>query len=162
MVDAQLFSSETVEWYTPKYILDLAVEVMGSITLDPCSNHLRSTPAEHHFTKEDDGLSKEWFGNVFMNPPYGRDIKKWTEYLTQQNKNIDQHFTLLPARTDTKWFQSLEFDSACFLKGRIKFIDSYGNALNSAPFPSVITYYGNNIDLFNEVMKNYGLIAQFI
>ena len=29
-----------------------------------------------HFTIEDDGLSKDWSNDVvFMNPPYGREIK---------------------------------------------------------------------------------------
>jgi hypothetical protein len=42
---------------------------------------------------------------------------------------------LLPARTDTKWFHNYCIGHEIeFLKGRLKF----GNATNSAPFPSMI------------------------
>lgn len=49
---------------------------------------------------------------------------------------------LIPARTDTVAFHEYIYHQAeiRFLKGRIKF----GDAKNSAPFPSMIVIFGEN------------------
>jgi len=49
---------------------------------------------------------------------------------------------LLPARTDTKWFHDycLKANEIRFIKGRLKF----GDAKNSAPFPSMIVVFHRN------------------
>ena len=46
---------------------------------------------------------------------------------------------LLPVRTDTKWFHNYIYGKAeiRFIKGRLKF----GDAKNSAPFPSMIVIF---------------------
>lgn len=46
---------------------------------------------------------------------------------------------LLPVRTDTKWFHEyvMKSNKITFIKGRLKF----GNAKNSAPFPSMIVEF---------------------
>jgi len=48
---------------------------------------------------------------------------------------------LLPARTDTRWWHehALKATEIRFLRGRLKF----GEAKNSAPFPSVLLIYRN-------------------
>lgn len=40
-----------------------------------------NVPAVTHYIRADDGLSKDWQGRVFMNPPYGREIRRWTSKL---------------------------------------------------------------------------------
>lgn len=47
---------------------------------------------------------------------------------------------LLPARTDTQWFHDYIYGKAevRFIRGRLKF----GEARNSAPFPSMIVIFG--------------------
>lgn len=76
-----------------------------------------------------------------MNPPYGREIGKWVEKaLEESRKEAECVVCLLPARTDTKWFHDfcLPFaKSITFLKGRLKF----GEATNSAPFPSMVVIF---------------------
>lgn len=46
---------------------------------------------------------------------------------------------LLPARTDTRWFHEFIYGKAeiRFVRGRLKF----GNATNSAPFPSMVVVW---------------------
>ena len=69
MINKGLMSSNTDEWATPqKFYNELNKEF--NFTLDPCcteENHKCST----YYTKEDNGLQKEWGGHtVYMNPPY--------------------------------------------------------------------------------------------
>jgi hypothetical protein len=131
---------------------------MGHIDLDPCSNSHESpnVPAKYYYTKEMDGLSLDWFGNVYMNPPYGREIIVWVDYLVDQLRkgNIKQAIALLPARTDTKWFQRLSDYPVCFVNGRLKF----GDATNSAPFPSAIFALGISSNKFAQHFEHIGRI----
>lgn len=79
---APLMSSESYEWYTPQVIIERVIKVLEKIDLDPCSNEGEpNIPATRHFTIKDDGLSKEWYGRVYMNPPYGNKIKAWIKKL---------------------------------------------------------------------------------
>ena len=57
------------EWLTPPEL----IRALGEFDLDPCAPINRPWPtAGGHFTREDDGLTKEWFGRVWLNPPYCR------------------------------------------------------------------------------------------
>jgi hypothetical protein len=46
------------------------------IDLDPasCEEAQRTVQASEYFTADDDGLGREWFGNIFLNPPYSREL----------------------------------------------------------------------------------------
>ena len=112
--------NESKEWYTPRRIFD----ALGTqFDLDPCSpGHeiVPWIPAQFHHTIKDNGLCSKWFGNVFMNPPYGSDTPKWMERLVGHGSGI----ALVFARTDTKWFHAYapKADAICFISGRIGFI----------------------------------------
>ncbi len=76
------FSSKTPEWETPQNLFDELNEKYY-FTLDPCATK-RNAKCKKFYTKEDDGLSKDWNGEViFMNPPYGREIGKWIKKISQ-------------------------------------------------------------------------------
>lgn len=68
-------SSKSVEHYSPPFIVEAARSVLGRIDLDPASCELanQTVRAERIFTREDDGLARQWFGRVFLNPPGGKD-----------------------------------------------------------------------------------------
>ena len=55
-----MMSSLTPEWATPKKVFDILNEEFH-FTLDPCCTH-DNAKCERHFTKEDDGLSKDLGG----------------------------------------------------------------------------------------------------
>lgn len=133
------FSSKSNEWTTPQHLFD-ELNQEFNFTLDPCATE-ENAKCSKHFTIEDDGLSKDWSNDVvFMNPPYGREIKKWIKKAYEESLNGATVVCLIPARTDTMYWHDFIFDKADdirFLKGRLKF----GNGKNSAPFPSAIVVY---------------------
>jgi hypothetical protein len=153
-------SSESPEWYTPTYIVDLVSQLFEVISTDPCSNSHESpnVPAETLYTKADDGLSHPWYGNVYMNPPYGDEIGPWIDRMVELYRagDIDQAIALLPARIDTLWFQPLYAYPMCNVRGRVKF----QNAENSAPFPSIIVYLGADEQGFIDTFKHLGPIMK--
>jgi hypothetical protein len=154
------FSSRSEEWYTPSEVIDRVIATLGTIDLDPCSNSRSRpvVPARNHFTKRDDGLSRQWFGRVFMNPPYGRDVKRWVAHLCAEHKcgRVTAAIALLHARTDTAWFSLFRDYTLCFVRGRLKFAGQ--GAGNSAPFPSVLAYLGPQPAAFASAFADIGTI----
>ena len=134
-----MFSSEKDDWETPQDLFD-ELDDEFHFTLDAASSDLNAK-CEKHYTVEDDGLSQSWAGNnVFLNPPYGRNMKDWMRkaYEESQAENTTV-VVLVPARTDTAWFHDYVYEKAelRFLRGRLKF----GGCENSAPFPSLVVVY---------------------
>lgn len=152
------FSSESAEHYTPAHIVAAVDLCLGGIDLDPCSNS-HTDPAvlaAQVFTAEDDGLSQKWSGTVYMNPPYGGEIKAWVGKLTHEYEDgdVSAAIALVPARPDTAWFLALANYPVCFVTGRLTFI---GND-SPAPFPSALVYLGRNPERFHEVFEKVGVI----
>jgi site-specific DNA-methyltransferase (adenine-specific) len=133
-----MFSSKTDLWATPQSFYD-ELNAEFNFTLDPCSNGLNAK-CPLFFTKEDDGLTQDWAPHtVFMNPPYGREISEWMRKAYEESRKGATVVCLVPARTDTRWFHDYVYGKGeiRFVKGRLKF----GDAENSAPFPSMVVIY---------------------
>ena len=137
-----MFSSKTDMWSTPQEFYDKLNDEFN-FTLDPCATE-DNAKCDNFFTVDDDGLKQDWSGNiVFCNPPYGRAIKDWVKKSYEESlKNNTTVVMLIPSRTDTIYFHEFIYGKAeiRFIKGRLKF----GDAKNSAPFPSIVVIYRNN------------------
>ena len=126
-----------IEWYTPDYILEKVYRVFGKpIGCDPCAARYlpsRIDARTKYIYPESDGLSLPWHSCTFVNPPYGRDISKWTAKAVSEYKRGVRIILLVPAKTDTKWFKDLirNSNAACFIEGRVKFIGPDGNVSGS-------------------------------
>ena len=137
-------STGETEWYTPAWLLDLVVGVIGPIDTDPCSpgRGKSSVQARLHLTASDDGLGHAWPGTVWLNPPYGRTLALWLEKARHEVDlgNSRCVVALVPARTDTSWWHSHVSGVAdiLLLRGRI----SFGDGTTAAPFPSAVLGYG--------------------
>ena len=134
------FSSNTDDWPTPaEYYARLSK--LFNFTLDPCSS-ASNHKCPDYFDTAADGLSQSWqtVGAVFMNPPYGREIGKWVKKAYEESRKGTPVVCLLPARTDTAWWNDYCTKGLIkFVRGRIKF----GEATNSAPFPSAIVIFAS-------------------
>ena len=133
-----MWSSKTDDWATPQHLFD-QLDRQFHFTLDPCASP-ENAKCKLFFTEKENGLAQSWVGHtVFMNPPYGREIKDWVKkaWLSGVKENTTV-VCLLPARTDTKWFHKYCIQGEVwFLKGRLKF----GGSENSAPFPSMVVIF---------------------
>ena len=133
-ITSGLMSSLTDNWATPIEVFNELNKEFG-FTLDVCAskdNH----KCDRYFTVEDDGLKQVWDGVNWMNPPYGDVIPKWVKKAYETAKAGYTVVGLVPARTDTAWFQDycMPAHEIRFIRGRLKF----GGAKTSAPFPSAI------------------------
>jgi phage N-6-adenine-methyltransferase len=157
------FSGET-EWFTPAEYLDLAREVLGEIDLDPasCYQAQQTVKAKAYFTKADDGLSKEWHGAIWLNPPYAQPhIAQFMQKMVAEYKGgrVAQAIMLTHNSSDTTWFQlGAEHCSAiCFTRGRINFVDKNGNT--GSPSQGQTFFYFGNLPLqFKAVFETVGFV----
>ena len=154
------------EWYTPKKYIESARLVMGSIDLDPASNDKAQevVRAKEYFTINDDGLSKQWNGNIWMNPPYSaKEIKLFIAKLFDIKTSFNSAIVLTNNSADTSWFNSLanRSDAMCFTTGRISFYNSDGES--SAPTNGqTFFYFGDHSWDFMSEFKQYGLIMKVV
>ena len=121
------FSSQRLDWQTPKAVYK-ALDAEFHFDFDPC-------PHNPTFN----GLIVEWGSCNFVNPPYGREIVKWIEKGFKEWKRGKTVVFLVASRTDTRWWHDwcMKANEIRFIKGRLKF----GNAINSAPFPSCVVIF---------------------
>lgn len=144
------------EWLTPPEI----IHACGNFDLDPSAPINRPWEmAKNHYTKEDNGLSKQWNGRVWLNPPYGAQTDLWLNKLSQHGDGI----ALIFARTETEMFFNQVWNKAhslLFIKGRIHFYDVYGNkAKQNSGAPSVLIAYGGQN---SNILSNSGIKGKFI
>jgi site-specific DNA-methyltransferase (adenine-specific) len=131
------FSSKSAQWSTPQWLYDLLDAEFG-FTLDVCAES-ENAKCARFYSPADDGLKQSWSGVLWMNPPYGRKISRWVEKAYGASLAGATVVCLIPARTDTVYWHRVvtKAHEFRFLKGRLKF----GNAGNSAPFPSAILIF---------------------
>lgn len=139
-MNSVLFSSKGEVWETPQDFFD-RLNAEFHFTLDPCALP-SNAKCQKFYTPEDDGLSKDWGGEItFCNPPYGRKIYDWVRKCSEESKKPGTRVVMLiPARTDTKYFHEFIYNKATdirFVRGRLKF----GGSKNSAPFPSMVVVF---------------------
>lgn len=146
------FSSKTGKWDTPADLIRDLKKVFR-FDLDVCAD--RPNVCGKYYTEQDDGLSMSWAGLCWMNPPYGREIGAWmSKAAAEAYRNKATVVCLVPARTDTRWWQD-NIDAASFvtfIKGRLKF----GDAKNSAPFPSAFVVFGHLTRTQKTKLNSYG------
>lgn len=154
------FNSGNNEWYTPAEIIEAARKCMGYIDLDPASNEIANkvVNAKHYYTAKDNGLEKDWFGNVWLNPPYASDlIGKFADKLVNESAMIEQAIVLVNNATETEWFNKIISVSSalCFPRSRVKFYMPDGRT--GAPLQGqAILYIGDNTNKFLEAFKHIG------
>lgn len=143
-------------WLTPPEIFT----PLGEFDLDPCGAPGHEI-AKSTFLLErgEDGLLNDWWGRVWLNPPYGKAQRPFMERLVAHGTGT----ALIFARTETKDFHDLvwrEATALLFLKGRVSFLDANGvRAKANAGAPSVLVAYGAGDA---EALRRSGIAGQYV
>lgn len=139
MITKGMLTSNRDNWETPQKLFD-ELNKEFNFTIDAAAD-AENHKCERYYTRKENGLEKSWKGErVFLNPPYGRELPKWVKKAADEAKDKSTIIVMLiPARTDTQWFHDYIYKKAeiRFIKGRLKF----GDAKNSAPFPSMVVIF---------------------
>lgn len=176
-------SSKSNEHYTPRAIVEAARDVMRVIHLDPATTaevNANVVRAHSWHTKDDDGLSKVWQGNVFLNPPGGlvkhpSGIKSsaalwWQKLVVSYNARYVQQaifvgFTLEIIRTTQHPAIPagiIEFP-CCFPRDRVAFFGEDLEPQTSPSHANVIAYLPDrddpwSVQRFAEVFSKFGTV----
>jgi hypothetical protein len=166
------FMSESVEWYTPAKYIEAARSALGSIDLDPASNARanQTVGAKEYFTAEQDGLELDWFGRVFVNPPYGKSEehgslagafcnKAMAEY---ESGNVSACIILVNSLHSQNWQAPLYEYPVCFVDHRIQFVSGEGEENKNPTFQNLFVYLGNQPERFAEVFSPIGYVMRKI
>jgi phage N-6-adenine-methyltransferase len=153
------------EWYTPPKFIEAARLTMGGIDLDPASCALanKTVKAKTFYDKAANGLEKKWSGKVWMNPPYSHpEIGEFSEKIASEfdSGNVEEACVLVNNATDTAWFQSMmeRAAGACFIKGRVKYLDKTGIPANTPLQGQAILYFGKRVSRFAKHFRQFGFI----
>ena len=151
---------------TPPEIWRPVSRAVGGFDVDPASG-AESTPiASTRYTKEDDGLSKAWHGNVFLNPPWssngdGSAKHRWLKKSRNEanRDTVDAVVVLLPCDTSAHWFHDhvLAAEVVCLVgPGRIPF---EGEDRNPS-FELVVAAFGDVGDDLVDALDQLGAVVK--
>ena len=151
------------EYFTPLEIVESARRVMGSIDLDPASNDVANEriKATKIFTLRDNGLNQKWFGNVWLNHPFGKATNRaWIEKISNEydRGNFVACINICFASTSESWFQHLLTMPQCFFKKRTNYFLPDGTIKMGVTKGSVVTYWGDDVDKFAKEFSKYGVV----
>jgi phage N-6-adenine-methyltransferase len=143
-------------WLTPPEI----IKALGEFDLDPCCPPVMPWPtAAKYYSKVDDGLSQEWEGRVWLNPPYSKEAVKWLRKLADHGQGT----ALVFARTETAWFFETVWrkaTSVLFLEGRLYFhLPDGSKADGNAGAPSCLVAYG---EVDDELLISSGIRGHYV
>ena len=155
------------EWYTPQPFIEAARLVMGAIDLDPASSDVANTvvDAAAYFTAQDDGLSQDWYGRVWMNPPYAQPlVSQFCAKLRDEYDagNVTDAIMLVNNATETAWFQRIigAASAVCFPLARVKF---WAPDRVAAPLQGqAVVYLGDNPAAFIREFAAFGWCARVV
>lgn len=158
--------SNSNEWYTPAEYIERVHVMLDGVDLDPASNAIanETIKATCYFDQAADGLSRRWFGRVFLNPPYGRVNGRsgagvWVDKLLEEYRcgNVREAVLLVNSSTGDQWFQPLFKFAICFVNHRIRFYQADGDKVQPTK-SNVFVYLGDQTERFGTIFGPMGKV----
>lgn len=149
------------DFYTHPDFIEAARLTLGEITLDPasCSEANQVVRAERFYSFHENGLVQDWYGCVWLNPPYGN----WGEWAPKtldewRSGRIEAMCLLSTTRVITaQSFHVLvrEADALFVANGRYRF---WGPKAKEPDEGHVIFYFGDEPERFIEAFSPLGTV----
>lgn len=165
------------EWLTPAEYWQPLADALGGFDLDAATQHEYRQIADHHYTPAEDGLEQPWFGDVWINPPYGRDENpEWAKKIAGEADRpaVDTITALVPVSPGTMWWHDhyrgadyyclvgddqesprIEFDVPEIIEERDDLETD-----NNATFASMIVCYGEFPPAYGEALREIGFVLE--
>jgi len=158
MSDAEWWQTETNDSVAthPRLWRPLS-RAVGGFDLDVAAGCEPTPIADDRFTPDDDGLSQQWHGDIFMNPEFS-EKGAWFRKLVAEYRagRIDRAVAVCNTGTDADWFQEYAStaDLLCFLNGRGWYLQD--GRENFATFVAV----WNPNDALRDVLHGLGAVVE--
>ena len=156
---------ESEERYTPLDIVKDIRFTLGEIVLDPASSKKANEVVEAQtiFTREDDGLTKDWIGSVFLSPPknlQGEFVEKCCSSFV--SGSVKQYLILCDALTQTDWFHRAFniSNGVCFFQGPIDFLHDDGKEFPQEHGQAVF-YAGREGERLDQAFAKHGFVIRW-
>lgn len=140
-VFSRRFESARQDWETPLEIFS-PLHAEFNFTLDAAASDANKK-VDRFFDAATDGLLQDWgTETVWLNPPYGdgaAKVSEWARKAYQASRRGATVVMLIPARTNTTWFQDicLRHAEVRFIRGRPRF----GDAEHGLPLPLCVVVF---------------------
>ena len=145
------------EYGTPRSFVRPIGEALGGFDLDPASGAESAPHASTRYTEADDGLTSEWFGTVWLNPPFSEKAR-WARKARAEvaDGNVETAVVLLPVDTSTSLFHDLapDADLLWFKNGRMVFDGGDRNP----SFGVLLVVFGRVTEELCEVLDRKGTV----
>lgn len=125
-------------WFTPRRF----IAILGPFDLDPCTVSFRPFDTAHRHIERDKGgcgLSFIWSGDVWLNPPYGRELMPFIDKFIAHRQGV----MLIFARMGSEGVQKLlsAGANAYCLRQRVHFIHKDGVKKTNAGTDSMLVFF---------------------
>lgn len=127
------------DYYTPAWVF----ERMGiEFDLDVCSppGGIPWIPAKRYYTQSDDGLTSEWSGRVWMNPPFS-GTRPWVERFVEHGDGVCLVQTSKGKYTHHLW---READAVWLCDVDVKFVVPSKNCREDVYMPLMVCAFGDD------------------
>jgi hypothetical protein len=172
-------ASASCHYYTPAVVRAWVWDFLQSMPgLDPATAEHNPMRALKYFTESHDGLAQDWEATLatlinrtlWLNPPYGAELKLWLPRWVAAAKASGQHALLLvPHRAETRWYQDAvrpHLNGELQWRGRLTFEDIHGEPIRSATtgrteparWASLIGYIGPDRQRFKRCGERVGAV----
>lgn len=137
------------DWMTPPEVFDPVCEAL-QLDFDASAGSPEESRLPMFIDPDTDALDCSWkhFGQrAWLNPPYGRDLRKWFDKVIEQAPDLSLVCMLTYANTETRyWLTALEsghLAAVLFLTPRVKFISPTDpkSTIAGAPKGSALLFF---------------------
>ncbi len=156
--------TEKDEWQTPDWLWQ-GIDEHVTINLDPCAGpDTEIGETNWHIGRGEDGLEEDWFGTVFVNPPFS-DKNDWMDKIHQELSNTDLVFLVTPDSTDVQswWHDGIvpHADYVWFSEGRISYVDpDTGEQAGSPTFGTAVSMFGDTTPELLGWLSEHGWLVE--